>query len=248
MNTEIILRCKNMEISAEKVARMVDISAVRTDSSLEEIARVVEAAKHFRFCCAFAMPCFTKHLVDLLAGEPDIMVGGVVGFPSGEDTTAMKVFNAKEMMAAGVNELDMVINVGALKSGRYDAVYNDIRAVVEAADGMPVKSILEIGCLTEDEIRRAASIAVRAGVTYVKTGTGWCTKPTTVETIRLIKSEIGDSARIKAAGGVRDLDTLTAMFDAGATRFGIGVNSALAIMKEAYARSGRPWVFEESSH
>lgn len=228
----------------QSIARMIDISSVKAESTIPEIEHMVQVAKHFRFICAFAMPCFTKRLVDLLAEDKDIRVGGTVGFPSGADTTSLKIACAKEMMAAGVDELDMVINVGALKSGLYDQVYEDIHAIVETADGMPVKCILEIAHLTDDEIRRGASIAVRAGVTYVKTGTGWAEKPTTVDTIRTIKSEIGDSALIKAAGGVRNLDTLIAMTEAGASRFGIGTGSAVNIMKEAYAKYGKPWDYE----
>lgn len=227
------------------IPRMIDISCVKAESTLEEIERMVKTAKHFRFVCAFAMPCFTKKLVDDLRDCNDIMVGGVVGFPSGADTTSIKIATANEMMATGVDELDMVINVGALKSGKYDMVYDDIRAVVDTANGMPVKSILEIAHLTDDEIRRGAEIAVRAGVTYVKTGTGWAGKPTTVDTIKLIKAEIGDSALIKAAGGVRDLDTVIEMVDNGCSRFGIGINSAVSIMKDVYKRCGKVWDFEE---
>lgn len=230
-----------------KVARMIDISAVKTDAALCEIDRVAQMAKHFNFICAFAMPCFTQYLVEQLRDRSDIMVGGVVGFPSGADTTSIKIATAKEMMKAGVNELDMVINVGALKSGKYDLVYDDIKAVVDTADGMPVKSILEIAYLTDDEIKRAAEIAVKAGVTYVKTGTGWAGKPTTVETVKLIKSTIGDSALIKAAGGVRTLDTLIEMAENGCSRFGIGINSSVAIMKEVYERTNRKWDYEASA-
>ena len=233
-------------MDAKSIARMIDVSCVKAESTMPEIKRMVEVAKHFQFICAFAMPCFTERLVQLLSDEPNVMVGGTVGFPSGVDTTATKVAIAKELMGMGVDELDMVINVGALKSGLYDEVYNDIHAVVETANGMPVKCILEIAHLTDDEIRRGASLAVRAGVTYVKTGTGWASKPTTVETIKIIKSEIGDSAFIKAAGGVRDLSTLLAMTEAGASRFGIGTNSAIAIMKEVYEACGMPWEFEET--
>lgn len=223
------------------IPRMVDISGVRTDVTLAEIDKIVAVAKQFHFICAFAMPCFTKLLVEKLADSPDIMVGGVVGFPSGADTTSIKVATAREMMAAGVNELDMVINVGALKSGKYDLVRDDIRAVVETANGIPVKSILEIAYLSDDEIRRGAELAVEAGVTYVKTGTGWGPKPTTVETIRLIKSTIGDAALIKAAGGVRTLDTIEEMVDAGCSRFGIGLKSIVSIMGEVYHRTGESW-------
>ena len=220
-----------------QLAKLIDISAVRTDVTLDELDRIVAAAKKYQFICAFAMPCFTRLLVQKLADEPNVMVGGVVGFPSGADTTFVKVADAKEMMSVGVNELDMVINVGALKSGKYDCVRDDIRAVVEAGNGSPVKSILEVTLLTDDEIKRGSQLAVEAGVTYVKTGTGWTGKPTTVDHIRLIHSTIGDAAKIKAAGGVRTLDTILEMVDAGCSRFGIGLNSALKIIEEAKQRN-----------
>lgn len=232
-----------MEI--ERIPRLIDVSCVKAESTLEDIEKMVYAAKHFRFVCAFALPGFTRTLVEKLSDCSDIMVGGVVGFPAGGDTTAVKVAGARDMIAAGVNELDMVINVGALKSAQYDMVYKDIRAVVDAAEGLPVKCILEIAHLTDDEICRGAELAVKAGVTYVKTGTGWASKPTTVDTIRLIKKTIGDAAKIKAAGGVRSLDTLLEMEKCGCSRFGIGTTSAISILKEAYARCGTPWDFEE---
>lgn len=217
-----------------EIARMIDISAVRADSTLDEVRKVADAAKKYSFICTFALPCFTGELVQLLRGRNDIMVGGVSGFPSGADTTEIKVATAKQMLSLGVNEVDMVINIGALKSGRYDLVRDDIRAVVDACS-VPVKSILEVAYLTDDEIRIASRLAVEAGVAFVKTGTGWANKPTTVETIKLIKSEIGDSAKIKAAGGVRDLSTLLAMVREGCSRFGIGLNSAIKIIQEAEA-------------
>lgn len=221
-----------------QIPRLIDISGVRADVTLDEIDRIASVARQYRFICAFAMPCFTKLLVEKLRDDKDIMVGGVVGFPSGADTTFVKVADAKDMLSAGVNELDMVINIGALKSGRYDLVRDDIKAVVEAAGGVPVKSILEIAYLTDDEIARGSELAVEAGVTFVKTGTGWAAKPTTVETIRLIKKTIGDAAFIKAAGGVRSLDTLLEMAEAGCNRFGIGLRSVLGIMDEVYRRTG----------
>lgn len=221
-----------------KIPRMIDISGVRTDVTLEELDQIVLLAQQYRFVCAFAMPCFTHYLVEKLSQDDDIMVGGVVGFPSGADTTSLKVADVKEMMAAGVHELDMVINVGALKSGRYDLVRDDIRAVVDAASGLPVKSILEVAYLTDDEIARGAELAVEAGVSYVKTGTGWASRPTTVDSIKLIKKTIGNAALIKAAGGIRTLDTLLEMVDAGCSRFGIGVNSVIKIMDEVYVRAG----------
>ncbi len=221
-----------------KIPSMIDISAVRTDATLSELDKIVAAARLHKFLCVFAMPCYTAELVKTLKNDPDILVGGVAGFPSGADTTSIKVATAKEMINVGVDELDMVINVGALKSGRYDAVKEDIKAVVDAAAGMPTKSILEISYLTDDEIKRGALLAVEAGVTFVKTGTGWGPRPTTVEHIKLIANTIGDSAQIKAAGGVRDLETILEMINAGCSRFGIGLSSALKIVDEIYRREG----------
>ena len=226
------------------IARSVDVSAVRTDVTMEELKSVIQACKRYRFVCAFAMPCYTELLIKGLAGEPDIAVGGVVGFPSGADTTSIKVQTAREMLALGCEELDMVVNVGALKSGLRQWVVDDIRAVVDEAGEVPVKSILETACLTDDEIALGAELAVSAGVRFVKTGTGWANKPTKVETIRLIKKTIGDSALIKAAGGVHTLDTILAMMDAGCSRFGVSLRSIWTIMREVDARLGRLDNFE----
>lgn len=237
---KLIGGCFHMDGLLQTINRRVDISGVRADVSLQEIDQIAKAARHYQFICAFALPCFTPYMIEQLKDEPAIHVGATVGFPSGADTTAIKVASAKEQIAMGVDELDMVINIGAAKSGRFDIVEDDIRAVVEVADGKyPVKSILEICYLTDDEIKRASEAAVRAGVTYVKTGTGWGNKPTTVDTIKLIKSTIGDSAMIKAAGGVRTLDTMLEMIDAGCDRFGIGLRSIMSIMKDVDARLGR---------
>lgn len=214
------------------IAKLIDISSVRADSTLEEVIKVADAAKKYNFICAFTMPYLTSELVHLLKDRDDIMVGGVVGFPSGADTTEIKVAAAKQLLALGVNEIDMVINVGALKSRKYDVVRDDIKAVVDACS-VPVKSIIEIAYLTDDEIRTASRLAVEAGVRFVKTGTGWASKPTTVETIKIIKKEIGDAALIKAAGGIRELSTLLEMVKEGCSRFGIGLDTAIHIMEEA---------------
>ncbi len=217
------------ESGIDNLNRMIDISAVRTDVTLKELNMVIELAIEYNLICAFAMPCFTEILVEKLSQYKNILVGGVIGFPSGADTTKMKVMQAKEMHSLGVDEMDMVINVGAMKSKMYDFVHDDIKAVVDAANGKPVKSILEISYLSDYEIAKASEIAVKAGVAFVKTGTGWGSKPTTVETIKVIKNAIGNSAKIKAAGGIRDLETIKAMIDAGCSRFGIGLHTVKKI-------------------
>jgi deoxyribose-phosphate aldolase len=220
------------------IGRMIDVSAVRTDVTMEDIDKMIEIVKKYNCICASPMPWATSYTIERLSDTPETLVTGVVAFPAGAETTFIKVATAKEMISLGCKELDMVINVSALKSGLYGLVESDIRAVVDAANGIPVKTILEICYLNDDEIRRGAEIGIKAGATYIKTGTGWGPKPTTVDTVRLIRSAIGNAGLIKVAGGIHDLDTLLAMADAGCDRFGIGVRSALKIFRVAYERAG----------
>ncbi|MDR1895069.1 MAG: deoxyribose-phosphate aldolase [Spirochaetales bacterium] len=231
-----------MALSHSEIAGLIDVSCVRANVSYRELNQVAGAAIKHNFICAFAMPCHTEKLRDLLKGSP-VKLGGVVGFPSGADTAAQKVEGARYMKSIGCQEIDMVINVGAVLSGDDDYVREEIRRVIEAAHPLPVKSILECAYLKDEEIVRACRLAVEAGVSFVKSGTGWANKPTTVETIRIMKKAVGDKTQIKAAGGVRTLAALEEMYAAGCRRFGIGLTSALAILKEVYRREGEP--FEE---
>ncbi len=229
---------EHTELELANIGRWVDVSAVRTDVTHDEVDLLIGIVKAYHCICASPMPYMTDYVIRELKHTPDTIVTGVVGFPSGADTVSMKVHTAREMLELGCRELDMVINVGALKSGDTKRVVHDIQAVVDAAEGIPVKAILEIAYLTDDEIRRGSELVVSAGATFVKTGTGWGPKPTTVETIKLIRSTVGDAAQIKAAGGIRDLETLLDMRAAGCDRFGIGVRSALTILEDAYTRAG----------
>lgn len=215
------------------LGRIMDVSAVRTDVSMDEVNQMIDLVKKYHCICASPMPWATRYTIEQLANCPDTVVTGVVGFPGGAETTRIKEATAKEMLAVGCKELDMVINVSALKSGMYSYVKDDVRAVVEAAGKIPVKTILEVCYLTDDEIRRASNLCVEAGAAYIKTGTGWGPSPTTVDTIRLIRTEIGNAAKIKAAGGVKSLEILREMAEAGCDRFGVGVRSARAILEAA---------------
>ncbi len=216
-----------MDIS--RIARMIDLSCVQANSSIDEIKEVAKFAIKYNCICTFALPAHTPLLIDLLKDYPQIFVGGVVGFPDGGATTNGKVAEAIELKQMGVNELDMVINIAWLKSKQYDQVLNDIQSVVKAAEGTPVKVILECHHLTNDEIIKACKICVEAGASFVKTGTGWAPTGATLENVKLMKATVGDACNVKAAGGVRDLETILAMNKLGTTRFGIGIRTAKAI-------------------
>ena len=227
-----------MKLTVQQLARMLDLSAVRTEVDLAEVRRLAEVSRQYHCVCVFVLPCYTAELRTLLAGSPDVGLGGVVGFPSGAHSTAIKVAEAREQLMASAVELDMVINVGMLRSGRDQYVVDDIRAVVEAAGAVPVKVILEAHYLNDDEIIRGSQLAVRARAAFVKTGTGWAPTGATLHNVRLIKSAVGDAARVKAAGGVRDLKTVVEMIRLGVSRFGVGLGSGTKILDECAALAG----------
>lgn len=219
-----------MNLDAKQLARMMDLSAVRTDVGLDEVRQLAEACKRYGCICAFVMPCYMAELKEALAGAPETGLGGVVGFPSGAQSTSIKVAEAREHLAMGASELDMVINVGRLQSGQDREVHDDIRAVAEAAGSTPLKVILEAHYLTDEQLLRGCRLAVEAGAAFVKTGTGWAPTGATLHNVELMKSAVGDAAHVKAAGGVRDLDTVVKMIRLGVTRFGVGLSSGAAIL------------------
>lgn len=222
-------------LDARQLGRMLDLSAVHAEADLGQVRRLAETCQRYGCICAFVLPCYMADLKAFLAEAPEVGLGGVVGFPSGAHTTETKIAEVRQHRALGVRELDMVINVGMLRSGRDSYVEADIRGVVQAAAGIPVKVILEAHHLSDEEIVRGSRIAVRAGAAFVKTGTGWAPTGATLHNVRLIKSAVGDAAGVKAAGGVRDLATILEMIRLGATRFGVGVNSCDTIFQQLAA-------------
>ena len=212
---------------------MIDISAVKADSTLDELREAAELAKKHNCICVIGLPAHTPLLAELLADRPDVLVGGAVGFPSGGQTTDIKVAETKELIEMGCGEIDVAINIAWLKAGMDDLVRGDIDAVVEASGTVPVKVILECCYLTDDEIVKASDICAEAGAAFVKTGTGWAPTGATPENIALMKQTVGERCLVKAAGGVKDLQTLLTLYELGARRFGIGVRTAEAILREA---------------
>ena len=224
-----------MILRAVDVASMIDLSCVKTTSSREDIEEMVDAAKRYGFGHVSVLQCFIPYTRQLLEAAPGVALVGNVSFPSGSDSTSIKVAQAREMLASGCDEIDMVMNIGKLRSGDAAEVEADVRRVIEAVHPTPVKVIIEMMVLTPDEITQACNICVRAGASFVKTGTGWAERGTTLEDVRLVKSIVGDRLKIKASGGIRRLETLLAMYEAGARRFGVNLKSGIQIVEEAVA-------------
>ncbi len=223
-------------LSPLAIAQMIDLSAVRANSTDQNVREVIECAGKYQCFLVTILPSQTHRAKMFLQGSPAPKLGGNVGFPSGGQTTHIKVKETNELVKLGVDEVDMVIDIGALLSGRNEDVYGDIAAVVDAAEGRPVKVILECHYLNDDQIRMACDLAIRAGAAYVKTGTGWAPTGATLENVALIKKHVGETIKIKASGGIRSLDTLLAMYRLGASRFGISLVSAIGILEAVELR------------
>ncbi len=215
-----------------ELAKKIDISCVQAFHIRDEIDSMIQAAIHYHFAAAFTLPAFSSYVAEKLAPYPDIHTGGVISFPGGGDTTAQKSRQAEELREAGCEELDMVMNLTALKSHEDDYVVKDIAAVREAAGNGILKVIIEAPQLTEEEIRRAVNLCIKAGADYVKTSTGWYpAHPSALSQVQIMADEARGRIKIKAAGGIRTLETIRTMEEAGCDRFGIGLSSALKIFK-----------------
>ncbi|KPN96913.1 deoxyribose-phosphate aldolase [Lysinibacillus sp. ZYM-1] len=219
----------------QNFARMIDHTLLKAEATKEQIEKLCAEAKQFNFASVCVNPTWVKHSSELLEGS-DVLVCTVIGFPLGANTPAVKAFEVKDAIANGANEVDMVINIGALKDKNYDLVQADIAAVVEAAKGSAlVKVIIEACLLTDEEKVKACELAVAAGADYVKTSTGFSTGGATAEDIALMRKTVGPDLGVKASGGVRSLEDMKKMVEAGATR--IGASSGVAIMNGLIADS-----------
>lgn len=225
-----------MKLMPSDLPRMIDCSLLRNDTTPEEVEEFLDICKRERFVCAFVMPCYVDRALQALASEPDLHVGGPIGFPTGAEPTAVKLFQAARYVEMGVDELDAVINIGLVKSGRYDAVLSELRQLAAVADGRPLKVILETTCLTEQEISAATELVAVSGAAYVKTGTGFMPSPTTLRHIEVMAAAAKGRVKMKAAGGIRNLDMLLACVRLGVSRFGIKWQSALSILAEMQER------------
>lgn len=206
----------------------IDHTLLKADANEEQIHALIDEAKEYHFASVCVNPTWVKTAANFLK-DSSVNVCTVIGFPLGASTTTVKAFEAKDAIANGADEIDMVINIGAIKSRNYKLVEDDIKAVVESSGTKLVKVIIETCLLTDDEKVKACQLAKSAGADFVKTSTGFSTGGATIEDIALMRKTVGPDMGVKASGGARTLEAAQAFIKAGANR--IGTSSGVAIMK-----------------
>lgn len=207
---------------------IIDHTLLRADATTNQIIQYCEEAKQYGFASVCTNSCYTSLVHKNLCGS-DVKTCSVVGFPLGAMSSGAKAFETKKAVEDGADEIDMVIQIGALKEGNYEYVLNDIKAVVDAADGALVKVIIET-CLLDDEQKvKACELSVQAGAKYVKTSTGFSSGGAKASDIALMRKTVGENIGVKASGGIRTKEDALSMKDAGATR--IGASQGIEICK-----------------
>ena len=206
--------------------KMIDHTVLKADTPLETVKRICDEAMEYGFASVCINPCHVAYCADYLK-DSDVNVCTVIGFPLGANTSATKAFETKDAIANGADEIDMVMNIGALKDKNYDLVRDDVKAVVEAASGTLVKVILETCLLTEEEIKKACELCVEAKADFVKTSTGFSTRGATIEDVKIMKAAVQGKAKVKAAGGVRTHEDMVKIVEAGADRIGTSAGCSL---------------------
>ena len=211
---------------ASSVARMVDHTLLKPNATQSEVAKLCEEARKFCFASVCINPSYVAYCAQLLQGS-GVKVCTVIGFPLGSTTSTVKAIEARDAIANGADEIDMVINIGALKSGNDALVYEDIKAVREATRGKCLKVIFETSLLSDEEKVRACVMSKKAGADFVKTSTGFGGGGATVEDVKLMRQTVGPLMGVKASGGIRDAKIAEAMIQAGATRLGTSASVAI---------------------
>jgi len=223
-------------MTRDEFAKTFDFSILKPIATEADILAGCQSARKNHFKLLMIQPRHTKLAVRELKGS-GVLVGAVLGFPHGADLMEVKAFSAEKLRALGADELDMVMDLGAFKAGDHSTVIRDIAAVVSAAEGAPVKVILETCELSKEEIVVACHLVKKSGAQFVKTSTGFAAKGATVADIKLMRDTVGPSMGVKAAGGIRTLDQALAMLEAGANR--IGVSAGESLLAEWDARFGK---------
>lgn len=211
-----------------KLNKTIDHTLLKQNSTETQLIELCHQAKEFDFATVCVNPCWIELCKKELAGS-DVGVCTVIGFPLGAMTSQSKVFEAKNAIEMGADEVDMVLNIGALKDNKVEYIVQEIQAIKQAIGSHVLKVIIETCLLTDEEKVRACHAVVEAGADFVKTSTGFSTSGATVEDVRLMKSVVQDKCKVKAAGGVRSYEDLLQMIEAGADR--IGTSSGCALLE-----------------
>ena len=219
-------------MNRNKIAKMCDHTLLKAFAEEKQIEVLCREAVENKVASVCVNPCYVAKAAQLLKGS-DVRVCTVIGFPLGANTSDTKAFETRDAISKGAEEVDMVINVGALKAGHMDLVYEDIKAVVDAAAGVLTKVIIETCYLTDEEKREVCLLAKKAGADFVKTSTGFGTGGATAHDVRLMKETVGDSMKVKASGGMRTYEDVLPVLEAGADR--LGVSATLEILAGAEA-------------
>ncbi len=217
------------KIKISQLAKMIDHTNLKPDCTIDEIKNLCNEAKKYNFGAVCVNPCYVKNAKEFLK-DSDVNICTVIGFPLGATTSEVKSIETQQAIKNGAEEIDMVLNIGAMKSGDLDLVKKDINAVVKVAKNKITKVILETCYLTDDEIVKACHIAKEVGANFVKTSTGFGTAGATEEHIKLMRNAVGKELGVKASGGIRDYQTAKKMIEAGANR--IGASSSVKIIEE----------------
>lgn len=216
------------------IASFIDHTALKPNTTKKQIDQLIAEAKQYQFASVCVNPFWVNYASEQLK-DSNVLVCTVIGFPLGANTTTVKAFEATDAINNGAQEIDMVINIGAMIDHDYDTVEKDIRAVVEASNHKAVvKVILETCLLKDEEIKKASELAVKAGADFVKTSTGFSTGGATIEAVKIMSAAVPDTVGVKASGGVHNLSEARDMIAAGATRIGAsaGVQIVLEEAKE----------------
>lgn len=224
---------KNSVSTPQSLAAYIDHTLLKPESTLADIEKLCDEAKRYNFKAVCVNPTFVKATREFLKGS-EVLTASVIGFPLGLSLPEVKALEAKRAIEDGAHEIDMVIRLDLVKTGKWDEVTEDIRAVVNAASGRPVKVILETGLLTEDQIIESCRAAEKAKAAFVKTATGFLGRGASIEDVQLMKKSC--ALEVKASGGVKTFEQAKAMIEAGATR--LGTSSGVQLVTGAQAQGG----------
>ncbi|MCF6464082.1 deoxyribose-phosphate aldolase [Clostridium sp. Cult1] len=214
----------------KNIASMIDHTLLKPEATEDMVRSLCSEAKEYGFAAVCVNPFYVSLAKEVLK-DSEVKIATVIGFPLGANSKDVKSYETIKAIEDGANEVDMVINIGALKNKEYDVVRNDIKAVVDATKNKAiVKVIIETCLLNQEEKIKACELAMEAGADFVKTSTGFSTGGATLEDVKLMKTVVGNNLQIKASGGIRDYETALAMIEAGASR--IGASASVKIVKQ----------------